>query len=166
VVPGNDAVDTSAFENVLVAVNPSPTSRALIDTAMDLLGRGVRTLTAIHAVDSIETDAALRPPVPHYHDDLLGEARRRLKNVMPHSVGANVKATVRVAVGPAAETIRAHATYENANVIVMGRTKRFMQLGSTAVRVLRNTDRALLVIPPTPAVQTVGVDQGMSRRTA
>jgi nucleotide-binding universal stress UspA family protein len=46
----------------------------------------------------------------------------------------------------------------NADLIVMGRTKRFMHLGSTAVRVLRNTDRALLVIPPTAASQAVDAE--------
>ena len=65
---------------------------------------------------------------------------------MPPSVVSDVK--LRVAAGPAAATIRAHATDVNADLIVMGRSKRFMHLGSIAVRVLRRTDRALLVVPP------------------
>jgi nucleotide-binding universal stress UspA family protein len=170
VVPSDDAVDGAAFENVLVAVDPSPASRALIDTTMHLLGSDVRQLTAIHAVDSIEASDALRNRarwmVPEYRCYVLGEARRQLEAVMPQSAGPQVKPKLRVAAGAAAETIRAYAAYENSDVIVMGRSKRFMHLGSTAVRILRNTDRALLVIPPTAAAQTVGVEQSIYKRAA
>jgi nucleotide-binding universal stress UspA family protein len=162
VVPSDDAVG-AAFENVLVAVDPSPASRALIETTMHLLGSDVRQLTAIHAVDSIEATDALRNRarwmVPEYRRDVLGEARRQLEAVITQSAGTDVKPRLRVAAGAAAETIRAYAAYENADPIVMGRSKRFMHLGSTAVRILRNTDRALLVIPPTAAAQTVGAEQ-------
>jgi nucleotide-binding universal stress UspA family protein len=59
VVPSTDAVDASAFENVPVAVDLSPASRALIDPATNLVGSGVRELTAIHAVDSLEPAQAM-----------------------------------------------------------------------------------------------------------
>jgi nucleotide-binding universal stress UspA family protein len=170
VVPNDDTADSSTFENVLVAVDLSPASRALIEGAKDLLGSGVRQLTAIHAVDSIEPTGALRSRarwlVPEYRGYLLGEARRRLKAVMPHSTGTDVTRKLRVAAGAAAETIRAHAADVKADLIVMGRSKRFMHLGSTAVRVLRNTDRALLVIPPTAAALTVDAEQAMYKRAA
>jgi hypothetical protein len=48
----------------------------------------------------------------------------------------------------------------------MGRSKRFMHLGSTAVRILRNTDRALLVIPPTAGVQSVDTERSAYKRAA
>jgi hypothetical protein len=41
-----------------------------------------------------------------------------------------------------------------------------MHLGSTAVRILRNTDRALLVIPPMAAAQAVDAKQAMHKRAA
>ena len=112
------------------------------------------------------TPFAIGRLVPEYRRYALGEARRRLKAVMPQRVGTDVKLTVRVAAGAAPETIRAYAAYHNADLIVMGRTKRFMHLGSTAVRVLRNTDRAVLVIPPTAAVRTVDADQAIYKRAA
>jgi nucleotide-binding universal stress UspA family protein len=170
VVPGNDASQASAFENLLVAVDLSPASRALIDTSMHLLRGGVRRLTALHAIDDIEAAKALRNRakrlMPQYRRYALGKARRRLKSVMPQSVGTDVKLTLRVAAGAAPETIRAYAASHNAGLIVMGRTKRFMHLRSTAVRVLRNTDRAVLVIPPTAAVRTVEADHAMYKRAA
>ena len=170
VVPINDAIDASAFKKVLVAVDLSAASSALIDTSMHLLGSGVRQLTALHVPNEIEAADALRNRakrlVPKYRRYALGEARQRLKAAMPHSVGTDTKLTLRVATGAAAETIRAYATYHNADLIVMGRTKRFMHLGSTAVRVLRNTDRAVLVIPPTAVARSVDADQAMYKRAA
>jgi nucleotide-binding universal stress UspA family protein len=170
VVPSHDAADASAFENVLVAVDLSPSSRAVIDTAMHLVGSGVRQLTAIHAVDSVEATDALRVRarwlVPEYRGYVLGEARRRLRAVMPQSVDTDVKQKLRVDGGAAPEAIRAHAADVNADLIVMGRSKRLMHLGSTAIRILRNTDRALLVIPPTAATQTADVEQTVYKHAA
>jgi nucleotide-binding universal stress UspA family protein len=170
VVPNDDAGESSAFENVLVAVDLSPASRALIQKANDLVGGGVRRLTAIHAVDSVEPTGALRNRsrwlVPEYRGYVLGEARRRLKAVLPQTVGTDIKPKLRVAAGAAAETIGTHAADVKADLIVMGRSERLMHLGSTAVRVLRNTDRALLVIPPTATAQTVDADQAMHKRAA
>jgi nucleotide-binding universal stress UspA family protein len=170
VVPSDDTADSSTFENVLVAMDLSPASSALILKANDLLGGGVRQLTAVHAVDSIEPTGTLRNRsrwlVPEYRSYVLGEARRRLKAVLPQTVGTDITPTLRVAGGGAAETIGAHAADVKADLIVMGRSKRFMHLGSTAVRVLRNTDRALLVIPPTAAVQTLDAEQAMYKRAA
>jgi nucleotide-binding universal stress UspA family protein len=141
-----------------------------MDTALHLVGSGVRQLTAIHAVDSVEATDALRVRarwlVPEYRGYVLGEARRRLKAVMPHSIGTTVKPRLRVTAGAAAEAIRAHAAYANADLIVLGRTKRFMGLGSTAVRVLRSTDRALLVVPPTAAVQMINTQLSTYKRAA
>ena len=170
VVPSDDTGVSSTFENVLVAVDLSPASRALIDRAKDLLGGGVRRLTAIHAVDSIEPSGALRNRarwlVPEYRGYLLGEARRRLKSAVPHSIGTDVTPKFRVAAGPAAEMIGMHAADVKADLIVMGRSTRFMHLGSTAVRVLRTTDRALLVIPPTAAARTVDAERAKYKRAA
>ena len=93
--------------------------------------------------------------VPEYRSLLLGAARQRLADVMPSSAASDVR--LHVAGGPIAQTIRAHAADLEADLIVMGRSKRFMHLGSTAVRVLRTTDRALLIVPPSASAQTIGV---------
>jgi nucleotide-binding universal stress UspA family protein len=127
-------------------------------------------LTAIHAVDSIEPAGALRNRarwlVPEYRGYLLGEARRQLRAVMPQDVGNDIKPKLRVAAGAPAETIGVQAADVNADLIVMGRSKRFMHLGSTAVRILRTTNRALLVVPPTAAVQTIDTERSTYKRAA
>jgi nucleotide-binding universal stress UspA family protein len=104
--------------------------------------------------------------VPEYRGYVLGDARRRLKAALPQSVGTGVKPRLRVTAGAAAEAIRAHASFANADLIVLSRTKRFMDMGSTAVRVLRNTDRALLVIPPAAATPTVEPEGAIWKRAA
>jgi nucleotide-binding universal stress UspA family protein len=73
---------------------------------------------------------------------------------------------LRVAAGPAAAMIRAHATDVNADLIVMSRSKRFMHLGSIVLRVLRRTDRALLVIPPAALEQTIDAERSVYTRAA
>jgi len=170
VVAGDDIVDGSAFENVLVAVDLSPASRALIDTAMRLLRGEARQLTVIHAVDSIEAAGAVRNParwkVPEYRGYVLDGARRQLEAVMALSGDADVKPHIRVAAGSAAEAIGAHAADVNADLIVMGRSRRFMHLGSTAVRVLRSTRHALLVVPPTAAAHTIDAGEPVHKRAA
>jgi nucleotide-binding universal stress UspA family protein len=170
VVPGDDSDDNFTFENVLVAVDLSLASRALVDTALHLFGGSVRQLTATHAVDSIEPAGALsnrvRRWVPEYRRYMLGEARQQLKAVMPKIFGTDVRPKLRVAGGAAAEAIGALAADVNADLIVMGRSKRSMHLGSTAVRVLHNTDRALLVIPPTAAAQAVDAEQAIQKHAA
>jgi nucleotide-binding universal stress UspA family protein len=170
VVAGDDAADGSAFANVLVAVDLSPASTALVESAMRLLRGHARELTVIHAVDSIEAPGAVRNRarwvVPEYRGYRLDGARRQLDAVMPVTVGEEIEAHLRVVAGPAAETIGAHAADVNADVIVMGRSRRFLHLGSTAVRLLRDTRRAILVIPPTAPAQTTAAGRPIHQRAA
>jgi hypothetical protein len=89
----------------------------LIDTALQLSGGDTRRVTVIHAVNSIEAIGALRNRarwmMPEYRGSVLDEARRQLNDMMPRSVGTDAKLQLRVAVGPAAETIGAHAADVN-----------------------------------------------------
>jgi len=168
-VVGNE--DTGGlFENVLVAVDLSPESTAVIDTALRLSGDDLRRLTVVHAVDGIEpADAILnraRWMVPEYRSYVLDEARREVEAVMPRTMGADLTTHVRVEAGPAAETIGAQAAAANADLIVVGRQRRFMHLGSTAVRMLRNADRALLIVPPEASARTIEGERSVHTRAA
>ena len=166
VVGSHDAADRFTFENVLVAVDLSPASTALIDTALQLPGDENRQLTVVHAVNGIEATSGVsnRWMMPEYRSHLLDAARRRLTDMMPSSAATDV--TLHVAAGPVAQTIRAYAADSEADLIVMGRSNRFMHLGSTAVRVLRTTDRALLIVPPSAYVQTIGAERFAEQRAA
>jgi nucleotide-binding universal stress UspA family protein len=149
VVRRDDTGDGAAFENVLVAIDLSPVSTGLIDAALKLSRGESRRLTVLHAVGGIEAAAT---------------ARQQLADVMPPSVGTKVG--LHVTTGPAAQTIRAYAEDAHADLIVMGRSKRFMHLGSTAVGLLRNTDRALLIVPPGASAQTIDVEPSVHTRAA
>ena len=161
VVGSHGAADEATFGKILVAVDLSPASTALIDRALQLPGDESRRLTVIHAVNGIEPASGVgnRWMVPEYRSHLLDAARGRLADVMPSSAATDVR--LHVAGGPVAQTIRAYAADRDADLIVMGRSQRFMHLGSTAVRVLRNTDRALLIVPPSASAQTMGVEQSV-----
>src|SRR5688572_25035110 len=147
--------DTGAgpvYENVLVAVDMSPGSTALIDAALQWSGGKTRRATVIRAIDSISA-AGDGWMVPEYRGYVLGEARRELTKLVPPHAVSDVR--VRVAAGAPAATICAHAADVGADLIVMGRSKRFMHLGSVAIRVLRHSSRALLVVPPSALRQTI-----------
>ncbi len=68
-------------------------------------------------------------------------------------VETNAKVNLRVAGGSADEVIDAHSAAVDADLVVIGRSTRLLQFASTARRILRNTDRSLLVVPP-PVVET------------
>ena len=168
VVRSDGAGDRRAFGDVLVAVDLSPASTSLIDTARQLSGTEGPQLTVIHAVDGIEAAEAVRQRarwmVPEYRGYVLGAARQRLADVVPSSVGENV--ALHVAAGSPADIISAYAASADADLIVMGRSKRFMHLGSTAVRVLRDTDRALLIVPPETSAQKIDLEPSVHARAA
>ena len=116
------------------------------------------------AVDGVSGTAGDTWMVPEYRGYVLGEARRELTTLLPPDAAGDIK--VRVATGRAAAAIRAHADDVDADLIVMGRSKRFMHLGSIARRVLRGSDRALLVIPPPTPARTMAADRRVSARAA
>ena len=168
VVRSDDTGKGSIFENVLVAVDLSPASTALIDTAVQLSGGDRRQLTVLHAAHGLEATGSVRSRarwmVPEYRGYVLDAARRQLADVVPRHV-SSVPLHLRVAAGPAAEAIGAYAAEIDADLIVMGRSKRFMHLGSTAVRILGNTDRALLIVPPAALTQSID-DEGVVHKRA
>ena len=159
VVAADDTGEGAVVRKVLVAVDLSPASATVVDTARQLLGSEARQVTVLHAVDSIEAATAVhsyaRWMVPEYRSYMLGDARRRLESLLPPSVATDVTLQARATAGPPAEVIAAHAADLDADVIVLGRSKRFLHLGSTALRLLRTTNRALLVVPPAAIVQTI-----------
>ena len=139
----------TAFRNVLVAVDLSPASKDVLQGALGLADEPVQ-LTVMHTVKGIEAADAVRSParwmVPEYRTYVLEGARRSLEAVVS-AVSASVETRVQVSTGSAARTILDQSADVNADLVVVGRSRGFKMLGSTALRVLRKNDRALLVIP-------------------
>jgi nucleotide-binding universal stress UspA family protein len=167
VVPSADDA-SSDFENVLVAVDLSPESRTLVEHATQLAGGNSPRLTVVHAVESIEAADAVQTHarwiVPEYRTHLLDDARRELESVL-HDVRTPADTRVQLATGSAPAAIVDEARAIDADLIVVGKSDRFRPLGRTAVRVLRDQERALLVVPATNGVRA-RVERGEYQRAA
>jgi nucleotide-binding universal stress UspA family protein len=150
VVRHDDAAAAAAFRNVLVAVDLSPASTTLIDMAVQLSEPDTRRLTVIHAVEGVEGAGAVRNRarwvVPEYRAFVLNDDRRRLE-AMVRGTAADSAAQLRVVAGSAVDAVVEEAAYLHADLIVVGRSDRLMRWGSTGIRVLRESDRAVLVVP-------------------
>ena len=150
VVASGAADSSTPFRSVLVAVDLSPASKDVLEGAIGLTADEAAQLTVMHAVEGVEAADAVRSPgrwrVPEYRTHVLEDARRTLAAVVA-DVPAGADARVQVSAGSAARTILEHAADLTADLIVVGRSRGLKMLGSTALRVLRKGDRALLVIP-------------------
>jgi nucleotide-binding universal stress UspA family protein len=159
VVPIDDDAESS-FGNLLAAVDFSPASKAIVDYAVRLPGNDPPRLTVVHAARGIESAAAVHTParwmVPEYRTHVLDDARRQLEAVVA-DVPTAVDTRIQVARGSHAKAILKEAEGINADLVVVGRSGRFRPLGSTALRVLRDNKRALLVVPTVKALPTLEV---------
>jgi universal stress protein E len=164
-VVASDAYETSvAFQNVLVAVDLSPASKDVLSAAIDFTSGAAVQLTVVHTVKTVEAADAVQSParwmVPEYRTHLLEDARHALVAVVAET-SVSADALVEVSTGPAARAILEHAAKVNADLVVVGRSRGFKMLGSTALRVLRKNERSLLVIP-TDAQHTTRIDRQLA----
>ena len=140
----------TAFRRVLVAVDLSPTSEDVLRAAVALTADEATKLTVMHTVKGVEAADAVQSParwtVPEYRTHVLEDARESVEALVS-AVPATLATRVVVSTGSAARAIVEHAADVNADLIVVGRSRGFTVLGSTALRVLRKNERALLVIP-------------------
>ena len=140
----------ASFRNVLVAVDLSPASQDVLGDAIGLAAGEVAQLTVMHTVKGIEAADAVQSParwtVPEYRTHALAGARRTMEALVSE-VPADIDTRVRLSTGSAAHTILEQAADVDADLIVVGRSNGFKLIGSTASRVLRKNDRALLVVP-------------------
>ena len=127
-----------------------PSSSDVLTGALALTSGEAAQLTAMHAVTGVEAADAFQSParwmVPEYRTHIIDDARRTLDAVVS-AVPARVDLRLQVATGSAARAILDHAVGVDADLVVVGRSRGFRPLGSTALRILRKNDRALLVIP-------------------
>ena len=166
VVRNDDA--GSDFENVLVAVDLSPESKSVVERAIQLAGDDSPRFTIVHALNSIEAAEAVQSParwtVPEYRTHLFEDARRQLETVL-NELSTPVDTRVQLAAGSAPDAIVNAAKAMNADLIVVGRSDRFRPLGRTALRVLRDEERAMLVVPTMDGIR-VAVERGEYQEAA
>jgi nucleotide-binding universal stress UspA family protein len=141
----------ASFRNVLVALDLSLASTDVLSDAVALTADEAVQLTVMHTVKGVEAAEAVRSParwaVPEYRRHMLAKARRSLETVAAAIPAGDRDVRLVVSTGAAPRTILDCAAQVNADLVVVGRSRGFKLLGSTALRVLRKNDRALLVIP-------------------
>jgi nucleotide-binding universal stress UspA family protein len=149
IVPIDDDAEPG-FGSLLVAVDLSPASKGVVDYAVQLAADDSPRVTVVHTARGIESAAAVQSParwtVPEYRTHVLEDARRQAEAVVV-DVRSAVETEVQIATGSHAKAIVNEAEAVDADVVVVGRSGRFRPLGSTALRVLRDSKRALLVVP-------------------
>ena len=162
VVAGDKVETDSDFRNVLVAVDLSAGSERLVRSAIALTAADSPRFTVMHTATGLEAARAVQSParwmVPEYRTYVLDDTRRELEALVS-AIATDVKARVRIATGPAAQGILEQSVDVNADLIVVGKSRGFRPLGSTALRVLRKNDRSLLVVPTTDAESTTQLER-------
>ena len=150
-VVASDAPDSpTAFRNVLVALDLSPASEGVLKGAIGLTADEAVQLTVMHTVKGIEAADAVQSPARWMVPDT---AHTSWKTRGEHS-----KRSCRQCLRVSTHACRCRrgrqlAQFSNtpptrkAELVVVGRSRGFKMLGSTALRVLRKNERALLVIP-------------------
>jgi nucleotide-binding universal stress UspA family protein len=148
--------EAAAFNHVLAAVDLSPESAQMVNSAIALPGIDLRRLTVVHALEHIEAADAAHLPArwkgAEYRNYAL-EAARRNVGVMMQGVETAADVALRVSGGPADAVIERDVAEVGPDLIVIGRSTRLLQFATTARRLLRATDRSVLVVPP-PARET------------
>ena len=168
VVRTDETTPASTFTNVLVAVDRAAAASALVDAAARIAAGDRERLTVVHAVAGLESDADVRNRarwvVPEYRRFMLERAQRQLEGTM-RPLG--VTSDLRVTAGPPAAAIGAQAADVDADLIVVGKSRRPAHLGSTVARLLRRTARPLLIVPAAArAAQTRDGGPAVHRRAA
>ena len=156
IVPGSDSVESSAsvpFRRVLVAIDFSPASMSALDEAYRIIRQDGATMRLLHVVDIAQ------PPVPRltfefpivdYTELLRKDATRRLRRLLPLSQELHGRVHVHVAVGLVFDQIVRNANEMDADLVVLGVTKRGVLgrlLGSTTGYALGRVGRPVLAVP-------------------
>jgi len=171
IVPGDErGVGPLPFRNIVIGADFSPATAANVEAAMRLAGGAADRLTVLHVVDGLEAKgnfrSAARWAVPEYDRHVIDDARRRLDASVPSRVRVAADVQVAVVTGVPHQAILGHASGVNADLVVVGASARFMHLGSATARVLRGSDRPLLVVPAQSSVRRVFETENSDRPVA
>ena len=144
IVPIDDDAEVG-FGNLLVAVDLSPSSKGIVDYAVRLAADDAPRLTVVLAARGMDT--VQRPDrAPEYRTHVRNDAQRQLEALVADVPGA-VDLRVKLATGSHGRAIVDEASAMSADLVVVGRSGRFRPLGSTALHLLRASERALLIVP-------------------
>lgn len=146
------------IRRILAATDLSGPSRHAVDRAVRLADETGARLAALHVVGQGAVDGLRRmlgEDTPEVEARILDEARGALDRLLAELVATrSVSAEARVAVGVVVGEIVAQAEAEAADLLVLGaRGEGFLRhllLGTTAERLLRKTNRPVLLVRQLP----------------
>jgi nucleotide-binding universal stress UspA family protein len=166
-----DGRAVTSFDNVVVAVDFGAASKAALAQAVALTKGTSRRLTLLHVTPGpASMDASGTTGVPpylyrfgmaDYQRLVAGNAWRRLNGNMRQEIGPDTQVRARVVSGAAATEIARVASEIDADLIVLGVTRRGAMsrriFGSTAARVMRVSGHPMLVVPElAPGLSRIG----------
>lgn len=151
---GRPAASAMSLNNILVAVDFSAASIAAVQRALSMSHANSR-VTLVHVVPGISLASASRYThylsEPEYQRLLARDAWQRLQNTISMRARTSRRVHARVVIGDPPREITRVATDVDADLIVMGVTRRSAigrwLLGSTTARVIRTFGRPVLAMP-------------------
>jgi nucleotide-binding universal stress UspA family protein len=145
--------DTPQVHHLLVPVDMTDITAPLVEQARTFAARygDAARLTVLHALEPLPHAGGWMSALASRLDDSLGESiTEEVRAVTARAGGPDVPTDVRVTEGRAAEAILREAAHHDADLIVMashGRENAHrLLLGSTTERVVRTSDRPVLVV--------------------
>jgi nucleotide-binding universal stress UspA family protein len=172
---------TRSFDNVVVAVDFGAASKAALEQALVLTKRTSRRVTLVHVTPGPSSMGALsgttgvpsylyRFGVAEYQRLLAGHAWRQLNDNIRREIGPDTQVRARVVSGTAATEIARVASDIDADLIVLGVTRRSAMtrriFGSTAARVIRASGHPMLVVPELASGLPGSADRDRARLAA
>lgn len=145
---------------VVVAVDLSTISEAVIEHALDTASRHAQVDVDVHAITVVPEAGGLFQRAPRAHDQELAQAERALRDRLADTVSAFVRSAapvrwrvrLHVRVGAPAEEIVALSDEVDADLVVMGQHgwggKRHRLAGSVSERVVRMAHCSVLLVQP------------------
>ena len=156
VVPGTGFATASVnvpFRRVLCAIDFSPASMSALDESYRLVRQDGATTRLLHVVDVAQPSVprlTFEFPVVDYAMQLRKDATHQLRHLVPLSQELRGRVQVRVAVGLVVDQIVRNANEMDADLVVLGVTKRGVLgrlLGSTTGHALGRVGRPILAVP-------------------
>ncbi len=156
---GTTSDSTTAFRNILVAVDFGDGASAAVERALSM-ANGDSRVTVMHVIRGVPFAHSHRYAYhlmePEYQRNLARMAWRRMGSIVPAGAAKGRKVHTRVVTGePTAEIARVAAEVD-ADLILVGVTARGpigrLIMGSTAARVIRTAERPVLAVPQPRAV--------------
>ena len=146
-----------SFDSIVVAVDFTAASNRALEQGLAWARRGSGRVTVVHVVPGLSSTSVSRHWYRHgiveYQNLLVQDARRRLQDARPRAAPAAAQVQARLASGdPPVEIVRLAAEID-ADLIVVGVTRRgpvgSRVFGATAALVMRAAAQPVLVVPET-----------------